>query len=159
MKKLERQKIIRQLIQNNKIETQEELSQHLLEKGITTTQATLSRDIRELGIIKNRYEEGSFYTVFDYEGEPENSGLIRTAMSLMDTMSAYAISVSRAMFILVVRTGLGEADLVADDAIDTSNRSDVLGTIAGADTLLITCQDEASAANFEREIQNAIQPH
>lgn len=118
----------------------------------------MSRDIRELGIIKNRYEEGSFYTVFDYEGEPENSGLIRTAMSLMDTMSAYVISVSRAMFILVVRTGLGEADLVAD-AIDTSNRSDVLGTIAGADTLLITCQDEASAANFEREIQNAIQPH
>ena len=158
MKKLERQKIIRQLIQNNKIEKQEELSQHLLEKGITTTQATLSRDIREIGIIKNRYEEGSFYTVFDYEGEPENSGLIRTAMSLMDTMSAYVISVSRAMFILVVRTGLGEADLVAD-AIDTSNRSDVLGTIAGADTLLITCQDEASAANFEREIQNAIQPH
>ena len=63
MKKLERQKIIRQLIQNHKIETQEELSQRLLEKGITTTQATLSRDIRELGIIKNRYEEGSFYTV------------------------------------------------------------------------------------------------
>ncbi|GAX47130.1 arginine repressor [Pseudolactococcus reticulitermitis] len=158
MKKLERQKIIRQLIQNNKIETQEELSQRLSEKGITTTQATLSRDIRELGIIKNRYDEGSFYAVFDYEGEPENTGVIRTAMSLMATMSAYAQSVRRAMFILVVHTGLGEADLVAD-AIDTSNRSEILGTIAGADTLLITCQDEASAANFEREIRDAIQPN
>ena len=83
---------------------------------------------------------------------------LKIVVWLMDTMLAYIISVSRAMFILVVRTGLGEADLVAD-AIDTSNRSDVLGTIAGADTLLITCQDEASAANFEREIQNAIQPH
>lgn len=155
MKKLERQTIIRQLIQNHKIETQDELSQRLLASGITTTQATLSRDIRELGIIKNRYEDGSFYTLFDYDNELENKGGVRARASLMDTISTYALRVSRAMFILVVHTGLGEADLLAN-AIDASGRADVLGTIAGADTLLITCRDVESAENFEREIRDAI---
>jgi transcriptional regulator of arginine metabolism len=153
MKKLERQNIIRQLIQSHKIETQEELSQRLLGKGITTTQATLSRDIRELGIIKNRYEDGSFYTLFDANHTLENSVGAKT--SLMTMFSAYALRVSRAMFIIVVHTGLGEADLLAN-AIDTSGRSEILGTIAGADTLLITCQDVESAENFEKEILNAI---
>lgn len=156
MKKQDRQEIIRELIRNNKIDTQEELSQRLIKVGVTTTQATLSRDIRELGIIKNRFDEGNFYTLFEQADSTENSGFIRASMSLSDTLSAYVSSVSRAIFIIIVHTGLGEADLLAT-AIDGSGRPEILGTIAGADTLLITCQDEASAANFEREIRDAIQ--
>ncbi|GFH43351.1 arginine repressor [Lactococcus hodotermopsidis] len=149
MKKSDRQAIIRNLIQNHKIQTQDELSQLLIARDITTTQATLSRDIRELGIIKNRYDDGSFYALFDAEKNH------MSLPSLADNLSAYVQRVSRAMFIIVVHTGLGEADLLAN-AIDTSERADILGTIAGADTLLITCQDIESAANFEKEIQNAI---
>lgn len=158
MKKTERQTIIRELIQSHQIETQEELSQHLLKLGVTTTQATLSRDIRELGIIKNRYDSGSFYTLFDYEANLDQTGVVKTGRNLMATIAAYTLSVRRAQFILVIRTGLGEADMVAD-AIDTAERSDILGTIAGADTLFVTCQDETSAAEFERDIHDAIQSH
>lgn len=156
MKKLERQAIIRDLIQTHQIETQEELSQHLLKLGVVTTQATLSRDIREMGIIKSRFETGSFYTLFDYETGLEQGGNIPVARNLMDTISAYALTVRRAQFILVIHTGLGEADMVAD-AIDTAGRSDILGTIAGADTLFVTCQDEISAVQFESDIRDAIQ--
>ncbi|MDR1605972.1 MAG: arginine repressor [Streptococcaceae bacterium] len=156
MKKRERQQIIRQLVQTHKIETQEDLSQLLMQQGVTTTQATLSRDIRELGMIKNRHEAGSFYTAFDQDSTSEQTGLVGTNINLRDTLSAYVLNVSRAAFIIVCHTGLGEADIVAN-AIDASERPEILGTIAGADTLLITCRDESSAAHFERDIQDAIQ--
>ncbi|GFH40361.1 arginine repressor [Lactococcus insecticola] len=157
MKKSERQQIIRQLIQNEKIETQDDLSQRLLKKGISTTQATLSRDIRELGIIKNRYDEGSFYTLFEFS---QNSPLAdhvggSLVTGLLATFKNYVLRVDRTMFMIVAHTGLGEADLVAN-AIDAAERYDILGTIAGADTLLITCRDIESAERVEREIKNAI---
>lgn len=154
MKKQKRQEIIRELIRNNKIDTQEELSQRLIKVGVSTTQATLSRDIRELGIIKNRYDDGSFYALFDYDDLAENANFVSTSTELVDVFSAYVLSISRAAFMIVVHTGLGEADLLAN-AIDGANRKEVLGTIAGADTLLITCRDEASAEKFEREMKNA----
>lgn len=154
MKKQKRQEIIRELIRNNKIDTQEELSQRLLKVGVSTTQATLSRDIRELGIIKNRYDDGNFYALFAYDEPTENANFISANTDLADIISAYVLSVSRAVFIIIVHTGLGEADLLAN-AIDSANRKEVLGTIAGADTLLVTCRDEASAEKFEREIKNA----
>lgn len=75
-------------------------------------------------------------------------------MDLVEVFSAYILSVSRAAFIIIVHTGLGEADLLAN-AIDGANKQEVLGTIAGADTLLITCRDEASAEKFEREMNDA----
>ena len=82
MKKQDRQEIIRELIRNNKIDTQEELSQRLIKVGVTTTQATLSRDIRELGIIKNRFDEGNFYTLFEQADSTDNSGFIRYLICL-----------------------------------------------------------------------------
>ena len=155
MKKQKRQEIIRELIRNNKIDTQEELSQRLLKLGVSTTQATLSRDIRELGIIKNRYDDGNFYTLFEYDEVLDSpSFIISASMDLIDVFSAYILSVSRAAFIIIVHTGLGEADLLAN-AIDGAKKQEVLGTIAGADTLLITCRDEASAEKFEREMNDA----
>lgn len=158
MKKQKRQEIIRELIRNNKIDTQEELSQQLLKVGVSTTQATLSRDIRELGIIKNRYDDGNFYALFDYDDLADNANFVSPSTDLADVFSAYVLSVGRAAFMIVVHTGLGEADLLAN-AIDGANRKEVLGTIAGADTLLITCRDEASAEKFEREIKNARKSH
>ena len=154
MKKQDRQEIIRELIRNNKIDTQEELSQRLLKLGVSTTQATLSRDIRELGIIKNRYDDGNFYALFEYDDVLDNPNFVSANMDLVDVFSAYILSVSRAAFIIIVHTGLGEADLLAN-AIDGANKQEVLGTIAGADTLLITCRDEASAEKFEREMNDA----
>ena len=154
MKKQKRQEIIRELIRNNKIDTQEELSQRLLKLGVSTTQATLSRDIRELGIIKNRYDDGNFYALFEYDDVLDNPNFVSANMDLVEVFSAYILSVSRAAFIIIVHTGLGEADLLAN-AIDGANKQEVLGTIAGADTLLITCRDEASAEKFEREMNDA----
>ena len=89
MKKQKRQEIIRELIRNNKIDTQEELSQRLLKLGVSTTQATLSRDIRELGIIKNRYDDGNFYTLFEYDEVLDSpSFIISASMDLIDVFSA-----------------------------------------------------------------------
>ena len=141
MNKIERQNKIRAIIQEERVGTQEEIKASLARQGISVTQATLSRDLREIGLLKRRDENGKLY----YSLSAEETS------HLSDVARDYIKKISRASFILVLSTELGEADVLAN-IIDREGRSDILGTVAGADTLLVICQDAVKAQTIEEEL-------
>ena len=133
MKKI-RQKKILEIIEKYVVETQEQLRDHLNEEGINVTQATLSRDIRELKLSKLSIDAKSGgkqrYVAFHREaGEHGNDKFIRV---LKDGF----VSMDMAQNILVVKTVSGMAMAVAM-AIDALQFSEVVGCIAGDDTIMI----------------------
>ena len=146
MNKAERQDLIKNMIQEEKIGRQADIQQNLEERGIFVTQTTLSRDLREIGLVKV-YENGqSFYAITEDERE----------RSFTQLLADYAYKVQRASFILVLHSDLGEAALMAN-IIDAEKPETILGTVAGADTLLVICRDEAAAQVVEEEINRFLQ--
>lgn len=148
MKRAERLKLITSIISSYQISTQEDLQSYLEQQGIEITQATLSRDIRELNIIKKRENGKSFYSFLTDEKSANRS-------NLQLHFARFVVKVATASVMVVVHTHLGEADLLAN-AIDAENRPTILGTIAGADTLLITCASENAAKTLVLEIKDAL---
>ena len=146
MNKAERQDLIKSMIQEEKIGRQADIQRNLEERGIFVTQTTLSRDLREIGLVKV-YENGqSFYAITEDERE----------RSFTQLLADYAYKVQRASFILVLHSDLGEAALMAN-IIDAEKPETILGTVAGADTLLVICRDEAAAQAVEEEINRFLQ--
>ena len=146
MNKAERQDLIKNMIQEEKIGRQADIQRNLEERGIFVTQTTLSRDLREIGLVKV-YENGkSFYALAEEEGE----------RSFTQLLADYAYRVQRASFILVLHSDLGEAALMAN-IIDAEKPETILGTVAGAETLLGICRDEAAAQAVEEEINRFLQ--
>ncbi|MFS1664222.1 arginine repressor [Streptococcus sp. zg-JUN1979] len=145
MNKKERHERIKQMVQTENVATQEEIRQRLEAEGVLVTQATLSRDLRELSLMKARYSDGKLYYRLS----------IPVSLDLNPRAYQYILKVSRAGFMLVLHTSLGEADVLAN-IIDSDDSGMVLGTIAGADTLLVICQDEQVATRFEREIKDKL---
>ncbi len=141
MNKMERQQQIKRIIQAEHIGTQEDIKNHLQKEGIVVTQATLSRDLREIGLLKLRDEQGKLYYSLS---EP-------VATPFSPEVRFYVLKVDRAGFMLVLHTNLGEADVLAN-LIDNDAIEDILGTIAGADTLLVICRDEETAKRFEKDL-------
>ena len=148
MKRTERLTLITEIVTGNKIATQEDLQASLEERGVSITQATLSRDMRELNIIKKRENGKSFYSFLHLESEVQRS-------NLQLQFSRFVVKVASSSVMVVVHTHLGEADLLAN-ALDAQKRSDILGTIAGADTLLITCASAKAAKALVTEISDAL---
>ncbi|MBF7094526.1 arginine repressor [Streptococcus sp. HF-1907] len=145
MNKKERQSRIKELIQTGHISTQEEIKEQLQSEGITVTQATLSRDLREIGLLKLRNADGKLYYSLAAPVTSQFNPAIRS----------YILTVSRAEFMLILHTQLGEADVLAN-LIDDAGMSEVLGTIAGADTLLVVCKDASTAESLERELSDSL---
>ncbi|WP_270280566.1 arginine repressor [Streptococcus mutans] len=141
MNKLSRQNKIKQIIRSKHIGTQEELKHQLELEKVFVTQATLSRDMRELGLFKSRDKEGYLY----YE-IPENGSTIFTPAAFY-----YIKKVFRTDALLVFHTNLGEADVLAN-LIDSESHSEILGTVAGADTLLVICKNEEIASQLESDV-------
>ena len=141
MNKINRQDRIKRLIQSGHIGTQEEIKSQLQEEGISVTQATLSRDLREIGLLKLRDVDGKLYYSLSES----------TATIFSPVVRSYILKISRAEFMLILHTNLGEADVLAN-VIDSSEIPEILGTVAGADTLLVVCKDGESAQIFEREL-------
>ncbi len=141
MNKRDRHELIKSMIRQEKIGRQADIQAGLEKNGVFVTQTTLSRDLRELGLVKI-YENGrSYYSLTVEEREEAFSQLL----------AEYAYKVERASFILVLHSDLGEAALMAN-IIDAEKPSTVLGTIAGADTLLVICRNEEVAQQVESEI-------
>lgn len=132
MTKSYRQGQILKLIRAKKIHTQEELAQELKEMGILATQVTLSRDIRELHLVKtpDGYQEML----------PEETGPIFTTLAV-----EFLLDVRLAQNLLVLKTAPGHANTVAV-ALDAENWPELVGTIAGDDTILVVTPDAATAA-------------
>ena len=142
MNKKDRQERIIRLIQEGNIGTQEEIKRYLQDDGISVTQATLSRDLRELGLLKLRNSDGKLYYSLSTQTNPQ----------LDPAIYSYVKKLERAGFMLVIHTNLGEADVLAN-IIDAENNDTILGTVAGADTLIVICKDEMVASRLEKEIR------
>ncbi|MCW6660576.1 arginine repressor [Streptococcus minor] len=141
MNKAGRQDFIKNMVREERIGRQADIQAILEKNGIFVTQTTLSRDLREIGLVKV-YENGkSFYAITEDE----------TERSFTQLLADYAYKVERASFILVLHSDLGEAALMAN-IIDAEKPDTILGTVAGADTLLVICRDEAAAKQVEEEI-------
>ncbi len=129
---------ILEIIENNEIETQEELAEKLRETGFDVTQATVSRDIKELRLIKVMTNSGKY----KYAAMNPRENLISD--KLLIVFSESFVSCDYANNIVVVKTLPGMAQGAAS-TIDALNWPDILGTIAGDDTILIVCRSEKVA--------------
>ena len=134
VKKYARQSKILELIENNEIETQEELASHLKSLEVEVTQATVSRDIRELRLVKVLSSSGK------YKYAPINQNTEGTTSRLIKIFKNSMVSVNIAGHILVVKTLPGAAQICAS-AVDSLELEDIVGSIAGDDTIFIAIND------------------
>ncbi|MFD1672713.1 arginine repressor [Agrilactobacillus yilanensis] len=149
MKKTERQMILEQIINEHIVSTQDELLGLLKDQGVDATQATISRDIRDLQIVKARDESGNLrYMVF--QGDSDNND-----ERLEDTISNVVLSVTQVQFLNVVKTLPSNGNVLAA-VIDDLPLKDVVGTVAGHDTVVIISQDNNAADRMYQRIQENI---
>lgn len=128
--KASRQITILEIINNHDIETQEELADELRSHGFQVTQATISRDIKELRLVKVLGKNGTYH----YAAAGRNDGGLSERLARM--FSETVISIVSAYNQIVIRTLSGSANIAAE-AIDSLQWPEVLGTIAGDNTILM----------------------
>ena len=149
--KTQRQAKIMEIISNQDVETQEQLLAALQEAGVRSTQATISRDIKELRIVKELTSFGTYrYTTSVKKVTGTFSSRLNTIFRECVTSFDYAQN------LIVIRTMPGLAS-AAGSAIDAMNMSVVVGTLAGDDTVLVVMRDTNAAAAFCGEISNLMQ--
>ncbi len=145
--KTKRQDEILRIISSGDIETQEDLVTSLRASGYKVTQATVSRDIRELRLIKVAAKGGGFKYA-----KPEKHEIAvseRLARILTDSL----VNVDSSGNIIVVKTLSGSAN-VAAEALDNLGWAEILGTIAGDNTIFVVVRDETEAADISERIRN-----
>lgn len=148
--KSQRQAKIMEIISTRNVETQEQLLAALQKEGFRGTQATISRDIKELRIVKELTSLGTYrYTT----SAAEMSGSFSTRMNTI--FRECVVGYDYAQNIIVIRTLPGLAS-AAGSAIDSMNLSIVVGTISGDDTVMVVMRDNNAAAAFCGEIKNLI---
>lgn len=135
MSKTARHRAILHLIDEGPVESQDSLQQQLERKGFEVGQATLSRDIHELKLVKG--PEG-------YRRAGEGSGGEGVLPSVMRLARQFVVEIRQAQNMLVVKTTVGSAQPVAA-ALDASHWPEVVGTIAGDDTVLVIASDKKKA--------------
>ena len=141
-----RQNKLLELISEKAIETQEDLVEELRIAGFTVTQATVSRDIKELGLIKISADgKRQRYT----KEKSDNT----VTSKFTDMFKRAVISVDYAVNIVVVKTLSGSAN-IAGMLLDRLNNKSILGCVAGDDTVMVVMRDGNSAAAFCGEIRN-----
>ena len=134
-----RQARILELIKQHTVATQEDLQALLKQNGFNVTQATVSRDIRELGIIKSEGSDG----VYKYrEVKAKEHIEISSKFSLILRQAVRSVAFANNLVVVKTYTGMGSA---AGAAVDSMELSGVVGTLAGDDTLLIIAQDNVIA--------------
>jgi transcriptional regulator of arginine metabolism len=125
----DRQRAIQEIVRQRPVHTQQELANALAQRGLGATQATVSRDIQELGLIR---------TADGYR-----------AFAPLSVVSEMVLSTALVQFLVVIRTSPGTANVVAR-AIDEAALKGVAGTVAGDDTLIVVLGDDAAADELRR---------
>ncbi len=147
--KIERQSKVIEIIQNNFVETQEELAEKLKEAGFDVTQATISRDIRELNITKMPTQENKQkYVVITNSNHQLSEKFIRVCKDGITSMD-YAQNM------VVIKTIQGMAMAVAA-AIDSMDNSEIIGTIAGDDTIFCVAKSQEIAIQIIEKFNRMI---
>lgn len=145
VKKRERHQLLRQLVQEETIRRQEDFVRILQERGIEVTQATISRDMKELQLIKVPAQSGGY----QYNLPPEMN--YNTSKKLERLMKDAFVSIDTQREMVLIKTLPGNA-FALGALIDTANYDEVFGCVSGDDTVLVICRDENKAEGFQRRI-------
>jgi transcriptional regulator of arginine metabolism len=143
-KKNDRQNAILQLIGAHEIANQEELRQLLSAKGLEVTQATLSRDLHDLGVVRAPTDGGARYLLPEMvadESKPSLDMLLPELFSRIDGVGE----------LIVLHTLSGGAQPIAE-AIDSQGWPEIIGTVAGENTVLIVCRSAAARATLTERL-------
>lgn len=147
MKQL-RQRAIRDLVEQRPIRTQQELAAALRERGFRTTQATISRDVAELGLVKSSRNGTHAYALPPRLREADASGEERIRRLLREM----PVEIREAGTMLVLRTLPGSAHALAA-AMDRARWPEVVGSIAGDDTVFVAFSDRGSMGRVRRRLE------
>lgn len=148
--KTQRQAKILEIVTTRDVETQEQLLQELQDAGFYSTQATISRDIKELRIVKELTSFGTYrYTT----SSKEVSGTFSTRLNTIFRECVTGYDYAQNIVVIHTLPGLASA---AGSAVDAMSMSFVLGTLAGDDTVMIVMRDSNAAAAFCSEIKNLL---
>jgi transcriptional regulator of arginine metabolism len=142
--KIQRHAAILRVVRERRIESQDELREALSEEGFVVTQATLSRDIRELGLAKLSDPQGGAYYA-----HPHRAAL---RPDLTQMLPALLVSVDGVGPFLVLKTASGSAGAVTE-ALDQAGWGEVMGTIAGDDTVLVITRSQKLRQAIASRIQ------
>ena len=155
--KTQRQNKILEIIENNDVETQEQLAELLCKEGFVATQATVSRDIKELRLVKissvgkdgkqgrSKYSQNSVKNEID----------TRFTEKFKSILSEMVLRISYAGHMVVLKTYPGMAQ-AACAAIDSLDISDIIGSLAGDDTIFIVLSTENDAMDFVKKLSKSI---
>jgi transcriptional regulator of arginine metabolism len=144
--KTQRQHRIARLLEDHAVSNQSQLVELLAADGVVATQATVSRDLEELGAVKVRTAGGEpVYAVPEFENrvEPEEH--------LKRVLGDWVTGVSHSANLVVVRTPPGSAHVVAS-ALDRAGLADILGTVAGDDTILVVAAERVPGAEMAKRL-------
>jgi transcriptional regulator of arginine metabolism len=145
--KARRQSVILELIDREPLHSQELLRRRLHQKGFEATQATISRDISDLGLVK-RAGDGAYQRPGVEAADPE------TALTALERAAAeFLRRVERVQQLVVIRTGVGQAQPLAI-ALDRAQLSESVGTIAGDDTILVIARGARGAAALVKRLKD-----
>ena len=153
--KLQRHNAIRELVAHALVANQDEMRRKLRRRGFEVTQATLSRDIHELKLTKGP----GGYSLPNGNGNGNGAGTHATedgAPAVSEMMGSFGLSVKHAMNQVVLRTTMGGAQPMAA-ALDRTSWSEVVGTIAGDDTVLVICPDVKRALDIETRLRKMLE--
>jgi transcriptional regulator of arginine metabolism len=142
--KRERQHVILELIRTRIVASQEELRQLLQHKGWEVTQSTLSRDMKDLRLARVQTPEGARYTSPAEANEGRHAALSALLPQLFLRLDGVGV-------LLVMKTTAGSAQAAAA-VLDAENSNDLVGTLAGDDTVLLICRSEAARERLSRRI-------
>lgn len=146
MKKEQRHQLIVDILTNHVIRTQEELLQYLKEHGVTATQATISRDLNDLKVIKATMENGEkqlkLFTVDEMKTQEDN-------LHLHQLVEEMVTKVDRVQFMTIIHTQPDSAQMVSA-LVDDMDIPEKVASLAGFDTVVIISRSEAEAQKIEK---------
>ena len=148
--KNDRQRRILEIVEREPIDTQEQLQQKLQEQGVTCTQATISRDIKQLHLMKEPVGQG----VYKY-AVSGNRTTLNVAAKLRTIFRECIVSIDYAQNIVVVKTMPGLAN-GACSALDNMDMNDIVGSLAGDDTALLVMRNTEAAELLCQEIKDML---
>jgi transcriptional regulator of arginine metabolism len=145
--KARRQSAILDVVEQEAVRSQEQLRQRLAQRGFDVTQATLSRDIKDLGLMK-RSSDGA------YQAAGAAAAPTATAIGALGrALAEYLVNIEPVQHLVVLKTGAGQAQLLGL-AIDRARLEEVAGTLAGDDTILIIARDPKNAQQVVKKLRD-----